>query len=367
MKKTFKQRMSEFFSFKAPSTNGNKYEVHKDLQIQEQIDINTLQQLDKAIKSDARDIETMSEAIRRISEQLVKEKNIDEYFLLQSEADYFCNTCMFETKDIQLRKNIINVIRGAFLFGTAGFYKHSKTDLLEPVYINSMDYDITGRLKSCKILPLNVVLSKMNDTKMNFRPDEMLGYRTITDTENIASFSWGTMGYSCWYKIWPFVKLKSMMLQIIIINGYVFNKKWMYKLNNYSNISKEIELFFNPANPFLVNIGTSEDVANRFSTEEGTKTTNTSDVIDYYNKMMGVYYQILGRRVNSDYKRERNISDEVEASQENYDIIQSDWLNQFAMFIEELKGMGLKVEIVKKEDKQKQEQKENGKDDSNNE
>lgn len=188
-KKTFKQRMSEFFSFKAPNSNGNKYEVHKDLEIQKEIDLSTIQQLDKAIKSEARDMEHLSMSIRNIAQELVKEKNIDEYFLLQSEADYFCNTCKFETKDIHLKRMVINVIRGAFLLGSAGIYKNTKLNTLEPVYINSMNWRIDGTLQSCKILPLSICLSKMNDTRTNINADDLEGFREITDTENLAVFS----------------------------------------------------------------------------------------------------------------------------------------------------------------------------------
>lgn len=359
-KLTFKERMKKFFNINAPSTNGNKYEVHKQLEVQKELDLATTEKVNKLLRNDVADVEQMSLAIRRIGDELVAEKNLDPYFLLQAQANYFCNTCKFETDNLALKKMVINVIRGAFMMGCAGIYRNTKMNILEPVYITQMNYGIDGQLKYCKILPLATVITKMNETRNEVLADHLKGYREIKDEDcaNIASFSWGTLGLSCWITLWPFIKLQDLMLRIITINGYVFNKKWIYKLNNYTNISKEIELFFNPSNPFIINVGSADDIANRFTTEEGTKTANTDDVIDYYNKMLGVHYHILGRKINNDYKKERNVSEEVKASQENYEIVQSEWLNQFEIFIEELKTWGLQIECIREEDIQEEQMQE---------
>ena len=96
-------------------------------------------------------------------------------------------------------------------------------------------------------------------------------------------------------------------------------------------------MFFDPTNPFVVNLGVQEELSNRFASEDIASTKTGTDAIDYYNKLISIYYHLFGRKINNDVKKERNISSEVEASQENYDVVQSDWLNQFAIFIEELK------------------------------
>ena len=38
---------------------------------------------------------------------------------------------------------------------------------------------------------------------------------------------------------------------------------------------------------------------------------------------MNTYYSLLGRRCNIDMKAERNVSGEIEASQSNFDILES--------------------------------------------
>lgn len=366
-KKRVIQKIKEVFGAKPidgntpqPLTNGNKYEVYNMLKNQEELDLATVESLDRQLKNSVRDINEMTAAIRRVSDYLIREKNIDPYFLLQMQGDYFCNTCRFETKDRYLKRLVINVIRGAFLMGCAGIYKNITLNILEPVYITGLEYGIDGKLKSAKILPLDTCMQKMNQIKTELTANDFKGMREVKDCDNLAVFSWGTMGYSAWITKWPFVKLQHLFLTIIIINGFVFNKKWIYKINNFTNIADEIKLFFDPANPFIVNVGSTEDLANRFATEEKGNSAGNSDVIDYYNKMIGVYYQLMGRKINSDYKKERNVSDEVEASQENFDVVQNDWLAQFELFIEDLKAIGMQIDIVKQEEmKEEKEEEEN--------
>lgn len=358
-KKRVITKIKEFFSNEPqPMTNSNKYEVYKDLEKQEQLDLATISEKSKMLRNTTQDLHEMTAAIRAITDELITERNIDPYFLLQAQGDYFCNTCRFQTEDRNIKRMVINVIRGAFLMGCAGIYRNTALNILEPVYITGLEYGIDGMLNKARILPLSACLQKMNETKTNFDDMSLKGYRDITDCENLAVFSWGTMGYSAWITKWPFVKLQHLFLTIIIINGFVFNKKWIYKINNFTNIRDELELFFNPSNPFLANVGNTEDLANRFMIEEKGNSAGNADVIDYYNKMIGVYYQLMGRRINNDYKKERNVSDEVEASQENYDIVESDWLNQFEMFVATLKEWGINIDIEKREEKEEKEENE---------
>lgn len=332
-----------------PITNANKYEVYQDLKTQKEIDLNSIRDYMDTTRASIQDINTLTKSIKDVADVLINEKNIQPYFLLQMQANYFCGTCRFETKDTYLKRMIINIIRGAFLMGCSGLYVNKELNILQPVYITSMEWGIDGKLKSCRTLPLNVVLSKMNDTRTMVRDSDLIGFSELNEQqcENLAIFSWGTMGYSAWINIWPFINLQHLMLTICIINSFVFNKKWIYKINNYTSISDEIKLFFDPTNPFIVNLGNTEEINNRFSNEDVATHQTGTDAIDYYNKLMNIYYHLFGRKVNNDFKKERNITTEVESTQENYDVVQSDWLNQFAMFIDDVKRLtGIDINIV---------------------
>lgn len=350
--KRFKKAVNSFEE-PQPMTNGNKYEVYEDLKKQEEIDLNSINEYIQSGKSSIQDVNALSRAIKEIGNALINEKNIQPYFLLQLQANYFCGTCGFETKNTYLKRMVINVIRCAFLMGCAGIYVNKNLNILEPVYLTNMEYGIDGKLKSAKKLPISVCLMKMNETKSLVRDDDLLGFTTLNEEEckNLAVFYWGTMGYSAWINIWPFINLQHLMLTICVINSFVFNKKWIYKINNYTSIADEIKLFFDPTNPFIVNLGNTEELNNRFSSEDVGSTKTGTDAIDYYNKLVAIYYHLLGRKVNNDVKKERNITSEVEASQENYDVVQKDWLDQFAIFIDEVRELtGIEIEVSKSDE-----------------
>lgn len=343
------QRIKELFTKeKQPMTNSNKFDVYTKMEVQEQLDKRTLEQASKQLA--ITDLESLSLAINEIGKKIVHSKNLEPYFLLQYQANYFCGTCKFNCEDFLLRQNVLNVIRGAFMLGSAGLY--FKDGQHQPVSISQVEYNVDGTLKSCKILPLSMVLQKMNEYKTDVKNMEFKGIITLNEQEckNLAIFNWGIMAYSAWITIWPFVNLQHQLLTMIIIASFVFNKKWIYRLNNMTTITKEIDLFFNQENPFIVNLGNTDDITNRFEITDTAKSGGggTADILDYYNKVLAAYYQILGRQVNLDVKKERNVSNEIEASQENFNVVQSDWLNQFELFIWKVKELsGIEISIIK--------------------
>lgn len=197
-KKKSIKKLEDFTDEPQLMTNGNKYQVHKELQTQIELDLATTPDKEPHFKSTVQDINGLTEAIRNISNSLVNEKNIEPYFLLHMQADYFCNTCKFETTDTLTKRNITNIIRGAFFMGCAGYYKNTKLNIYEPIYATALDYSADGRLKGAKILPLSTCLQKMNEAKNLVADYNFNGFRDIKgeDCENLALFHWGTMGYS---------------------------------------------------------------------------------------------------------------------------------------------------------------------------
>ncbi|WP_300351372.1 hypothetical protein [Clostridium sp.] len=111
---------------------------------------------------------------------------------------------------------------------------------------------------------------------------------------------------------------------MIITQTYVYLKKLGYRAENKDAILKELELFFDEANPFIVTSNMTRDISNRIVAEGMDVDFKGSDLIEYYEKTIYSFYHLIGRRINNDVKKERNVSNEVDASQENYDIIQSD-------------------------------------------
>lgn len=349
IKKSIKKIVDSFIPKDKPTpmSGGNSYETAVALEVQKQLDLQTLEVNQRAIANNA-----VLNKIMELTNKFVNDRNINEYVLLNYQANYFCGTCKFKTSDHNLRRMVLNVIRGAFLFGAAGILVENNK--LSPYYVTNMEYDTNGNLVSCRVFELELMLSNIN--KLQREPDlNKIAYRTLDKKEcdNLAVFQWGVMGFSAWMTIWPFVQFQHSLLKMVIIQSFTYNKKFIYNTNNINAITDEMAAFFDPTNPFIINIGVTlnKELPNRFTTEDLAAGFDNNSVIQYYNEAINIYYHILGRRVNNDYKKERNITTEVESTQENYDIVQSDWLNYFEIFIEKLASLiSIDIEVVKEKE-----------------
>lgn len=350
VKKTIKKIVDSFIPKDKPTpmSGGNSYDTAIALEVQKQLDLQSIQ-YGNNVRNLATDINNLKQTLDEISNKFVFSKTINPYILLNYQANYFCGTCKFETSDMNLKRMVLNVIRGAFLFGVAGILKEDNN--LIQYYITNMEWGIDGKLKKCKVYELELMINNVN--KLQREPDtNRLAFRELNETqcENLAIFQWGVMGFSAWITIWPFINFQNDLLTMILIQSFIYNKKFIYTTNNFTSIADEMELFFNPTNPFVVNVGATlnKELPNRFTTNDLSNNFDNNDLLDYYNKTIAVYYHIFGRRINNDVKKERNVSNEVQASQENYDIIQSDWLNFFEIFINNLKKIsGIDIKVVK--------------------
>lgn len=350
------QRLKEFISTSKPSliSNGNSYEIHKELEAQTERDLRTTDAGVKTVELQG----AVESALQDISNRKIKSKLFSEYVLLNYQASYFCGTCKFETENSFIKRLLMLVIRGAFMYGTAGIYKDSLGNV-RPVYITSMDYDITGTLNGAMIYSLDLMITNMNKTQTQIQDKDLtLQQLNKEECKNLAVFQWGVMGFSAWITIWPFIKLQYGLLQMIITQTYVYLKKLGYRAENKDAILKELELFFDEANPFIVTSNMTRDISNRIVAEGMDVDFKGSDLIEYYEKTIYSFYHLIGRRINNDVKKERNVSNEVDASQENYDIIQSDWLTYFDIFITDLNKLipEAKVKNLSKPEERKEEQ-----------
>lgn len=337
--KIFRRKNKEFVDQEknTPFTGGNTYQTQQALRVQQEIDFNTLRERQNAA-SDVKGV------LAEITAELIDDRNFNEWVLLNFQADYFCGTCRFECDDLEMREKIIKVIRGAFLMGSAGLLK--KNGYWIPVYVSSIKEGPDGTISKAQYYELEVALSYLN-TLQTLKHDYNFTFANLRNDEELIVFKWGIAALPAFLTIWPFVKFQHSLLKQLISLSFTYNKKMFYTINNKSISKEELKLMFDPANPFIINFGNLDEMRNRFSSEDLANTSMNKDMVEYYNQVVNAYYHIYGRRVNNDIKKERNISSEVEASQENYDVVQSNWLNMFEIFCEKItKASGIQVKFL---------------------
>lgn len=331
-------------------SGGNFFEISQQLKAQETIDINTIPQRMKMVENE------YNKVMEEVNQELVNKYSIQPYYLLQLQANYFCGTCKYECSDYKFNEVMQEVIRCAFLYGKAGIY--FENGFYFPIWISRVERDITGKVKLIEYGHIWDALEAQDGNTQNFN----ILTAKDKECEKIVIFKWGTLALSAWIIVWPFVLFQAMLLKMTIIQSLFYNKKLIYKISQQTRVASEIKKFFDPLNIFIWVLA-EDNLSNKFEFFEQSISQNGVDFLDYYKEVIAIYYHLFGRRLNNDVKKERNITSEVEASQENYDVVQSDWLIQFKIFVnalqEKIKPFGIQLKVIEEKDNQ---QKENDKD-----
>lgn len=300
--------MSNIFSQKPPITGGNFYSSQEALEAKEKII--------KAFSSSKSLNDSFKDNLKS------SEFTYNLYWLLQFQADYFSSLIPFRFNSKQITETLYKVIRGCAIYGKSALF--NSINGLVGLYINNIEYDIEGKIKYALCAPIDYIFSQKTIEPKNIRYSRFEG-NILNDfyVLNYSSSGWG--GLIRWM---PFLKQLENLLKMLYTHSYSYLKFLLYDVKDPTFINKEMELFFNVESPFLVNIGDDTLIKNKFK-EFNFSNTNKTDFFDYLEKFLNTYYSMIGRRFNVDFKKERNISDEVEASQDNFDILQ----NEFKQYI----------------------------------
>lgn len=310
-----------------PISGGNFYDVEVDLRNKKEIDRKTLPD----VLNNNKNVSGINKEIQNVTKGIIEDKVPTEFFLLNLHAYYFCNTIKYKCEDASMISKIQKLIRCAFMYGKACVYARNEKDV-GVFYIVKMDTDGFGNVTYLEIG--NVDLALESEIK-----DPILSNTLIIppeEFEHVHIFQWGTKGLSAWITTYPFVKSQHMMLQMLNIQSFSYNKKFIYKVGNQSTTLEEMQMFFDPLNMFAV-VFSDEEIGNTFNTfnEEGRVTGSARDFVAFFREYCDIWYQILGKNSNVDFKKERNVTTEVEASQGSIETIQREWLVQFDIFVKQ--------------------------------
>lgn len=251
------------------------------------------------------------------------------FFLLQQQADYFTSIVPFRFNTKELTENIYKVIRAGVIYGKSGVWLTS-TGKLIPLYINDIDYDPYDgsiiRLNACLV---DKIFSQktVKPTNVNFTWFD----RENDNFDNIYIFNSTSTGFGGLITWQPFLRQLENLLRMLYTHSYSYLKTVLYDVKDPTAITKELELFFNNENPFLLNIGDDVLFTNKFK-EFNFTNTDKSGFFEYFDNFLNIYYSLIGRRFNIDFKKERNVTSEVEASQDNFDILQNE-LKQYIIHL----------------------------------
>ena len=325
------QEIPESFDDGIPMNRGNTYQIKKELESQNEINNATLS------------YKALSKVENYFSRKFKKEQ-YDIWRLLNFQADYYCNIFPIETSNGTLNQAIQIAKRTAFIYGMSGIYKLGTTFI--PIYFVEKKFNNDGTINKCKIASAVQIMGQQAQTP-NVKNMWTMELNEIDIVDNLAILKWDTLSMGAWWKFLPFIEQWKRLLTMLNIEGYSLTKKFSLKAVDTSVITKELDIFFNHEIPFTIEHRLQGDISNKIELNELSKSNaETTPFLSYYTFWEQTWYKILGRRYNADFKKERNITSEVDATQNTFDILESDVFIHHKIFVDKLKNItSMEIEI----------------------
>lgn len=296
-KKNVLKGFKKLFKKELPYNGGNSWQLEKML--------------------DAREKQILS----WVGDNKINKEMYNEWELLNFQADYNASIVRFTFNDSVTDNMIYLLFRLNFLYGNVGIYFKNGKPI--PVVENKAIVNEFGEIQSVEgfngyeLLQANGLLSEVRSKlkeRYKIRGEELSNYIRLY----APSYNFGA--YVRWIK---FVRMWGELLKTINTYSYLLIKKIIFNVNDESAAIDEIKRFFNTNLPFLINKDTNSPDSNTFEVAGGDN-GGTNDIFTYYDRWIEIYYSMLGRRINVDRKKERNITNEVEQSEQNFDILENE-------------------------------------------
>lgn len=318
---------NNFNSTEAPATNSNFYEFLKQYYATNESNLTKT----------GNNIKFNNTGMLNDIDGFINERTLSPWFLLQLQANYYINTIKYEIDDPILDEKIRQVIWGAFIYGRAGLYFNSINSQWRVVLINNLDYE-NRKLKVAYLTDL-VIFNAEIDLKID-------NYQYIIknkDLDNLFIFNWGVTSQSALVYQMPFIKTQGMVFTQLILSSLLLGKKVAEKVDAPNKSYEEIKTWLDPRK-FFIRLKFDSKTNDKIEIIEKDIDQNLKE-IEFYKEFQNYWYSLFGRRVNSDFKKERQITDELEMVDNNFSALELEWLNQFKIFVEKINKSGKGVNI----------------------
>ena len=271
------------------------------------------------------------------------------WFILNFMADYFSNIVGFRFKDVNIQRAVMIAIRLGVIYGQSALWWNDSK--LAGMYINNLEHDEMGYPKVLDLasgVSLLLTQSKQYDGKTEFKGYEDLKVVPKEVDDNIFTFlpyNYRVGGLINWR---PFLLTFERLLKMVYTNSFQYAKSFTYRVNDVQMAYDEIKMFFNNENPFLIEVGNDDTpLANRINKIEIGDSGSSYNLFTFIKDYLNLFYELIGRRENTDKKNERNIKGEVQASQNNFDVLQNELTNSIHYLLEWVKEKtGQEYEIL---------------------
>lgn len=309
-----------------PISNGNYFNFVKNVEVANEKTLN--------IKLYEDPNEEVSSEIINIVDSVINDKQLNIWWLLLQQANYFVNTIKFTCTSPLLYEKLKQVILIAFLEGKGGLFWDDKLKIWKVCRVVNLEFNKDQILSSAKVDFNNIEFANNYITK----DTENLTELSASELTNLFIFKWNQQMLGAYVLMLPFCRLQQMWLNQITILSILQSKQFYVKQTLKSEDKSWVKNFLNPKLIWLIirkGLGLSDKVE---IIDNTALLQNISVAIDNYKKLVDIYNDIFGVKNNTDFKKERNVSDEIEASQDQFNALQNEYITNFCIFAERIKN-----------------------------
>lgn len=236
-------------------------------------------------------------------------------------CDYYANRFKYEASDYQHNFVINRALRNGFIYGSCGVWNNNGT----PEIVQFLKEE-NGKLR----------VSIIKDDKQEHNPKDN---NIIVNKNEVIMYQFNSLGYSAFLTLGPILKLEQL-IQKVLYNETLTNATRIIRDVDAASSKRTAQQFINFLSPIINRFNNGKD---RY--EGLTLNTNTEKVLEVMEYAKNWYYDVLGRRTNTDFKKTHSLNSEIEAGMFNAEVLERDRFMFLKKFLREYSKL-FNIEIL---------------------
>lgn len=240
-----------------------------------------------------------------------------DWVIINQWADYFANVFAYESDRLEMDIFINRVIRQGFIFGYCYVWNNNGTPEIVSVVKKNKD--------TCDIYIINSDEDYLEKGGSYY--DSKKANKFNVPIDQLIRYQFNSLGWSSFVVLKPIIKLNKLVMKSLYNDTLMNTSRLIHQVEFDMTDVKTSQQFVNFESPVIHKSGDGTDTFRALQLA-----TNTQSLIDVIEYAKNYYYEILGRRTNSDFKRTHSLDSEIDAAQQTFEILERDryrWLKHF--------------------------------------
>lgn len=251
----------------------------------------------------------------------------NQWIIINNWANYFANVFKYEAEDFKHNVFLNRAIRYGFIYGRAYVWNNNGTPEIVGV-VNWDDKDVV----EISIITEDMDYSLMEKTQYFYNSNK--GKRLTVPKSQIIVYRFNSLGWSSFIVLQPIIKLEQQIMKALYNEAIMLPTRLLHDTEAGQTDTRATKQLLEFNSPVLHK---THDGTDKFYGL--TINTNNQDLLNTIEYAKNYYYDILGRRTNSDFKRAHSLDAELEASESNFEILERDRYMFLKRFLREYSKM----------------------------